>query len=204
VGAESDPFEVGAHLYDRSIVAGLKSFYFQRTRTALPEPYAVWEGKAYTRKNPSHVHQDVGWDLLDYPQKKRKWKMEGGWMDAGNFDMYVPSTGVAAQTLLAAYEWAPERFTDKQLNIPESGNGIPDILDETRWALIWILSMQEPGGAFRAREAVNDTSPELPADQDRTVRWVSGPSSAGTAKAVAVLAMASRLYDRGDTPVAAR
>ena len=152
-GAESDPFQVGEHLYDLAVTAGLKSFYFQRTRTALPAPYATWEGNSYIRKAASHVHEDVGWDLLDYPEKKRKWKVEGGWFDAGNFDMYVPSTAPAAESLLAAYEWAPEHFKDKQLNIPESGNGIPDILDEARWGLIWILSVQEQDtGAFRARE----------------------------------------------------
>jgi endoglucanase len=203
-GAESDPFDVGEQLYDNAIVAGLKSFYFQRTRTAILPPYAVWEGKAYVRKNPSHVHPDVGWDLLDYPDKKRKWKIEGGWFDAGNFDMYIPSTAVAAQTLLAAYDWSPDQFHDKQLNIPESGNGIPDILDETRWGLIWILSLQEPNGVFRAREAVIQWSPEGPADEDKTVRWVSGASSAATAKAVSVLALASRLYEKWDKGFAAR
>jgi endoglucanase len=194
-GAESDAFLVGDKLYDTAVVAGLKSFYFQRTRTALVEPYAVWEGKAYTRKTASHVHDDVGWDMNDYPNKKKKWKVAAGWFDAGNFDMYIPSTAVAAQTLLLAYEFVPSHFTDKQLNIPESGNGIPDILDETKWGLDWILSIQEQDtGAFRHREAVVGWSPEGPADQDKTVRWVSGISSSATAKAVAVLAQASRLY----------
>ena len=204
-GAESDPFQVGEHLYDLAVTAGLKSFYFQRTRTALPAPYATWEGSSYIRKAASHVHEDVGWDLLDYPEKKRKWKVEGGWFDAGNFDMYVPSTAPAAQSLLAAYEWAPEHFKDKQLNIPESGNGIPDILDEARWGLIWILSVQEQDtGAFRAREAMIEWSPEGPADEDKTVRWIAGVSTSGTAKAVAVLAQAARLYQKFDAKFAAR
>src|SRR6185436_4407710 len=57
----SDPFTIAAHPYERALLAGLKSFYFQRTRTALAEPYAVWEGDRYTRAEPSHVHDDVGW-----------------------------------------------------------------------------------------------------------------------------------------------
>jgi len=191
---KSDPFAIAPRPYDTALLAGLKSFYFQRTRTALVKPYAVWEGDAYTRDKPSHMHKDVGWDLLDYPDKKRHWKLEGGWHDAGNYDMYVPSTAPTAQTLLFAYEWSPERFDDKALNIPESGNKMPDILDEAKWGLIWVLSMQEPNGVFRHREAVMDSSPEVPADQDTTVRWVAGPSTAATAKAVSVLAMASRIY----------
>jgi endoglucanase len=203
-GAESDAFVVGEGIYDKALSAGLKSFYFQRTRTPLVKPYAVWEGEAYTRQKASHVHDDVGWDLVDYPEKKRRWKVEGGWHDAGNYDMYVPSTAPAAQTLLLAYEWAPALFDDKSVNIPESGNGIPDILDETRWGLVWILSVQEASGAFRHREAVMEWSPEGPADQDQTVRWIAGVSTAATAKAVAVLALAARVYAPWDAAFAKR
>jgi len=195
-GKASDPFVIAERPYDQALLAGLKSFYFQRTRTTLDEPYAVWEGDAYTRAKPSHVHDDVGWDLEDHPAKKKKWQLVAGWHDAGNYDMYVPSTAPSAQTLLLAYEWAPEAFDDERLVVPESGNKIPDILDEAAWGLRWVLSMQEPGGAFRHREAVMESSPELPADQDRTVRWVAGPSTAATAKA----AMASAAAGPGCRP----
>jgi len=202
--AISDPFVIAERPYDQALLAGLKSFYFQRTRTALVAPYAVWDGDVYTRAHASHVHGDVGWDLEDYPRKTHRWKVEAGWHDAGNYDMYVPSTAPSAQSLLLAYEWAPEAFDDTSVNIPESGNGIPDILDEVKWGLSWVLSMQEPSGAFRHREAVMETSPEVPADQDTTTRWVAGPSTAATAKAVAVLAMASRVYAGHDDAFAAR
>ncbi len=201
---KSDVFTIGDDIYDEAVLAGLKSFYFQRTRTALKKPHAVWKDQAYTRATASHVHADVGWDLEDYPEKKRKWTMAGGWHDAGNFDMYVPSTAPTAQALLMAYEWAPSSFGDAKLNIPESGNGIPDILDEAKWGLIWILSMQESGGAFRHREAVMKWSPEGPADKDKTVRWVAGVSTAATAKAVSVLALAARIYRPHDAPFAKR
>ncbi len=201
---ESDPFTVGGAVYDEALLAGIKSFYFQRTRTALVEPYATWKGNSYTRKGISHAHDDVGWDLMSYPEKKNKWKMVAGWHDAGNYDMYIPSTAPSAQALLMAYEWNPSLFDDKSLNIPESGNGIPDILDEVKWGLDWILSMQEEGGAFRHREAVMGFSPEVPADEDKEVRWVAGVSTSATAKAVAVLAMASDVYKEWDAAYAKR
>ncbi len=203
-GAHSDAFVIADHVYDEALVAGLKSFYFQRTRMPLEKPYAVWKGDAYTRARASHVHKDVGWDLEDYPEKKRRWKVEGGWHDAGNFDMYVPSTAPSAQTLLMAYEWAPDAFDDRTANIPESGNGIPDVLDEARWGLIWVLSMQEPGGAFRHREAVMGWGTPMAADQDMSVRWIAGISTAATAKAVSALAMASRIYAPFDARFAHR
>jgi endoglucanase len=203
-GAKSDPFTIEARPYARALIAGLKSFYFQRTRTALVEPYARWDGDSYTRAAPTHMHDDVGWDLESYPEKKQRWKLDAGWHDAGNYDMYVPSTAPSAQALLLAYEWAPAAFDDRALAIPESGNGVPDILDEAKWGLRWVLSMQEPDGAFRHREAVMTSSPELPADKDRTERWVAGVSTAATAKAVAALAMAARSYAGHDDAFAER
>jgi endoglucanase len=205
---ESQPFEIGDRVYEKSLVAGQKSFYFQRTRTALSAPFATWDGHSYLRARPSHVHDGVGWDLHDFPARKRRFALDGGWHDAGNFDIYVPSLAPAAQALLMAYEWAPGKFSDGALRIPESGNGTPDLLDEVRWGLRWILSMQEDSGAhaggFRHRESVVETSPEGPADRDNTVRWVAGVSSAATGKAVAVLAMAARLYLPWDASFAER
>ncbi len=196
---KSDFFTIGPDGYQRALIAAQKQFYFQRSRTALVRPYAEWEGDAYLRERPSHVHEDVGWDLLDYPEKRRKWKVEGGWHDAGNYDMYVPSTAPTAQALLMAFEEKPEMFADNDLNIPESGNGVPDILDEVKWGLTWVLSVQEKeSGAFRHREAVMEWTPEMPADQDRTARWVAGPSTAATAKAVAALAVAARVFEQYD------
>jgi endoglucanase len=201
---ESAPFEVAPDVYQRALLAAQKSFYFQRTRTSLDAPHAVWEGRAYLRERASHDHEDVGWDLNDYPAKRRRFQLEAGWHDAGNFDIYVPSLAPAAQALLMAYEWAPERFADHVLEIPESGNGVPDLLDEVKWGLRWLLSMQEGSGAFRHRESVTGTSPEGPADQDSTVRWVAGVSTAASAKAVSALALAARVYGRWDSEFARR
>ena len=203
-GATSEPFQVGEGLYRAAIAAGLKSFYFQRCRTPLLAPHARFGEQTFERQQACHQHADVGWDLGEHPHKRRRFRLEGGWHDAGNFDMYVASTAVAAQTLLLAYEWAPAVFPDGQSNIPESENGQPDILDEIRQALVWILSLQESSGGVRHREAAIGWSPEGPADRDRSERWVGQVSSSATAKAVAVLALASRLYAPLDRPFGER
>ena len=108
--AESEAFEIRDGVYREALDASLKNFYFQRTRTALVEPYAKWKKDSYTRSQPSHVHEDVGWDLEYYPEKKFRWEVDAGWHDAGNYDMYVPSTAPTAQALLMAYEWNPKHF----------------------------------------------------------------------------------------------
>jgi endoglucanase len=203
-GAKSDPFTIGADVYRRALTLAQKHYYFQRCRTKLEAPSAAYEGDVYTRASACHTHDDVGWDFETYPEKKRKWRLEGGWHDAGNFEMYVPSTAPTAHALLMAFEDHPELFSDGDLGIPESKNKIPDLLDEVAWGLRWVLSMQDASGAFRAREAVYDWSENGPADRERKARWVSGVGTASTAKATAVLARAARVYRKHDTVLARR
>ncbi len=203
-GVRSDLFSIGTGLYREVLAAGLKHFYFQRCRTKLEAPYAVWEGDAYTRDAACHVHDDIAFDYADYPEKKRKWRPEAGWHDAGNYEQYIPSTGPTAQALLMAYEARPSLFRDGPGNLPESGNRVPDILDEAKWGLLWILSLQEPdSGAFRAREAVFDWSEGKP-QNERKPHWIAGVGTASTAKAASVLAVAARVYQPFDAAFAAR
>ncbi|MBN2342684.1 MAG: glycoside hydrolase family 9 protein [Deltaproteobacteria bacterium] len=205
---KSDPFVVDDYwkVQSHAVQTLVKSFYYQRTRTNIVDPYAKWNGHSYIRENVSHAHDDVGWDWQYYPEKKENWKdsadkkwwpgeqLKKGWFDAGNFDMYIDSTGISAQILLIAYNLAPELFKDNEQNIPESGNNVPDILDETTWALDWIMSLQQKDGGFRHSEAVATWTGPMPADEDKTVRWIRPESTSSTAKAVSVLAMASVIY----------
>jgi endoglucanase len=195
---KSDPFTIGDGVYRLALNAGLKQFYFQRCRTKLEKPYAVWENDAYLRPEVCHAHDEIAWDLRDHPDRKRRWKPEAGWHDAGNFEMYVPSTAPTAHALLMAYEAHPQLFRDGDLNLPESGNGVPDILDEARWGLRWVLSMQDPSGGFHNREAVMDWGEAGPAYADKKAHWISGVGTASTGKGCAALAAAARVYRRLD------
>ena len=67
--------------------------------------------------------------------------LSGGWMDAGDYNKYVTFAGSAVHMLLTAYEQNPKIFSD-DFNIPESGNGIPDLIDEVKYELDWIKKMQ--------------------------------------------------------------
>lgn len=203
-GAKSDSFAIGSGLYREALRAALKHFYFQRCRTKLEAPYATWQGDTFARGAACHEHADVAWDYADYPEKKHKWPVVAGWHDAGNYSQYVASSAPTAQALLSAYERHPELFHDGDGNLPESGNKQPDILDEARWGLSWLLSMQEPAsGAFRARESVYDWDEGKP-ELDRKPHWVAGVGTASTAKAASALAVAARVYKRWDASFAAR
>jgi len=88
--------------------------------------------------------------------------------------------------LFWAYEMFPSQFVDGQFNIPESGNGVPDILDEARWELEWMLKMQdkESGGFYPRVQSDNDEN-----IKSRIIRDQNGCTTDDTACAAEYLLM---------------
>ncbi|GAB3891013.1 glycoside hydrolase family 9 protein [Kibdelosporangium lantanae] len=131
--------------------------------------------------------------------------VRGGWYDAGDQGKYVVNGGIAAWELLNEYERAlalgdASALGDGKLAIPERGNGVPDILDEARWEVDFLLEMQVPDGkpnAGMVHHKIHDNEwtalPTRP-DQDSQPRRLSAPSTAATLNMAAVAAQASRLW----------
>jgi endoglucanase len=119
----------------------------------------------------------------------------GDWHDAADWDRSVQHFK-AVYDLLYAFELAPEKFTDGQLNIPESGNGIPDVLDEALWGMqAWIRSMDEKGGVsgmIEARSHFSFLHPDAQYGFARRERW-------STLALCAAAAQAARLIDKHGT-----
>lgn len=89
-----------------------------------------------------------------FPTKKGDWMPVdnndwgwGGYFDAGDYDRKVSHLN-ASEYLLYAYELATDNFQDGDLNIPESGNGIPDIIDEAKWGIDCFRRLQGPTGGI--------------------------------------------------------
>lgn len=73
-------------------------------------------------------------------------RFHGGYHDAADFDVLANHLEVPSE-LVVVYEMFPDAFADGDLDLPESGNGIPDILDEAEWCLMAFLELQLPNGA---------------------------------------------------------
>ena len=116
----------------------------------------------------------------------------GGHHDAGD---YNPRSHLdVAQVLMDAYEVAPKKFYDGQLNIPEKGNGIPDILDEALWALkLWIGLQDEDGGVYDGTESDGDPNFFQTADRDPKGDYAYAKDSRGSLRFAGAMAQASRL-----------
>lgn len=141
----------------------------------------------------------------------------GGWYDAGDHGKYVVNGGISVAQLMNIYERtlsAPtansQALADGTLRIPETGNGVPDVLDEARWELEWMLDMQVPAGSSpqlidgtwtdvsgMAHHKIHDEGwtglPLMPHD-DAQVRSLHRPSTAATLNLAAVAAQGARLF----------
>ena len=117
----------------------------------------------------------------------------GGWHDAGDYGRYTVSGAEAVADLMMAYR--DFEIEDDDLGIPESGNGVPDILDEARYELDWMLKMQdeETGGVYHKVTglAFPDT---VPPEEETATMYLMPISTTATGDFAAVMAMASQIY----------
>jgi hypothetical protein len=143
----SFPFSVSSDVYREAFRTLARGLYHNRSGIALEKPYTE-----FTRPAPHNPMLTPGFSgkLVYTTIRFTEWGSEGGnakqllaaskgpiesagwYQDAGDWDSYYSHLRVA-QELMFAYEMAPGNFTDGELNIPESGNGVPDILDEAAW-----------------------------------------------------------------------
>jgi endoglucanase len=175
----SHPFAIGSGVYDAAVRAVQRSFYFQRAFTAVQARYA--EGP--------WVHEE---DSDRAPPGVR-----AGWHDAGDFSIYSASQNSALFWLLQTWRDFHPMYDDT--NIPESGNGIPDLLDEARWGLEWLLSVQEREGGFRNSTCQEHYGPYGRNTPSNVPPYRNGEvGTVATARAVGTLASASTIWRRFD------
>jgi hypothetical protein len=196
------PFTIGSSVYNDVFKIAAKGLYFQRDDIALTSPYAdgiAWGlGKSWARAAgsgldaTSFVHSSV---LLNPFGKAADVHAvvdtRKGWYDAADYGKYVESGSGALYELLTAYELQPTKYVDSQLTIPESGNGAPDILDEAKWELDWMLSMQNMTDGFVYHRVATSQWGNLVPWNDNSPRWLSEKSTSATLRFAAIMAKAS-------------
>ncbi len=191
IGNESFEFAIGKSVFNDLARTVQKAYYFQRCGTALTMNYAGKYFRNACHQADGYFHSTTG--------KKGFHYAVGGWHDAGDFGKYIVNAGVTVGTLLLAYELFPEYFSADDLNIPESGNGVPDLLDEIRYELEWELKMQDTSGGVFTKLTPKNFAPFVMPDQDDSKRFVYQISSAATADFCAVSAKAARIFSPFDS-----
>ncbi|MBC7388726.1 MAG: glycoside hydrolase family 9 protein [Opitutaceae bacterium] len=177
---KSYTFKIDGNVNDLSAKAALKAFYYQRASIDIPVNFGgKWARKGGHPDNGVIIHNSAQTILkkdslqkfkdgtakkINPPQKIISGKYKpaeprkagdlipspGGWYDAGDYNKYIVNSGISMYTLLSIVEDFPFHTDTLKLNIPESGNNVPDLLDEILWNLRWMLTMQDPydGGVY--------------------------------------------------------
>ena len=194
----SAPFVIAPDAYAALNAAALKAFYFNRASLALDGAHAgAWARPAGHPDERVLVHASAAGPgrpegaVISAPK---------GWYDAGDYNKYIVNSGITVYTLLAAYEHFPAFFQAQRLNIPESGNGLPDLLNETLWNLEWMLAMQDPadGGVYHKLTNKGFDGVVMP-HQATSERYVVMKSTAATLDFAAVMAQSSRVFAAFET-----
>jgi hypothetical protein len=176
----SHEFRIAGDVYREVLKHAVRSFFYQR---AGHEKLPAHAGQGWA-DGASHLGplQDANcrrYNAMNDAGTERD--LRGGWYDAGDYNKYTSWTARYALTLLHAYEETPAAFTD-DYGIPESQNGVPDVLDEVKWGMDWLIRMQNADGSVLSIVGVDHESPPSAA---------TGQSRYGTASTSATLATAA-------------
>ena len=186
-------FSIGTAVYRRAFYLTMRSFYGQRCGTAVDLGPEFPNYKHAACHLTGAYHSTSG---KSGPHVSTK-----GWHDAGDYGRYVVNSGIATGELLWTWEIFERRIS---LNIPESTNSIPDILDEIRWNLDWMLTMQDDDGGVWHKQTSEHFADFVMPENDKLESYVVGigkepyKSSTATADFAAVMAIAARVYKTFD------
>jgi len=194
-------FSIGPAVYSRAFYLATRAFYGQRCGTAVDLGLEFPGYKHAACHLQGSFHASAG--------KEGPRDNVGGWHDAGDYGRYIVNSAVATGTLLWAWEIFGPKLASLKLNIPETGNGTPDLLNEARWNLEWMLKMQDEDGGVWHKQTSDHFPDFIMPEDDRLVSLVIGTGSApykstcATADLAAVAAIAARVYEPLDKKFAA-
>lgn len=183
-------FDIKDDVYKDVLKLAIRSYYYQRCGVAKN---GVNAGAGWADAS-CHIgtSQDLDCRLYnDVGNASLSRDLSGGWHDAGDYNKYVNFTWGILLNLLIAYEESPSVWTD-DYNIPESGNGVPDLLDEVKYELDWLLKMQEPNGSVLSIVGGGGASPP---SSDSQARRYGPANTSSTLTCAGVFALAAIQYN---------
>lgn len=230
-GTVSRPFSIGNGPYGALKRDALAYFYHNRSGIPIEARLVgdAWARPAGHPKDlaPCFNGQDKAGNV--WPGCSYSLDVTGGWYDAGDHGKYVVNGGIAVWTLLNLYERQVMRqkapaLPDGSAILPEAGNGVNDLLDEARWEMEFLLSMQVPDGTRmglplgpqKGSDRLNFTEVDvsgmahhkmgdehwtgfpMPPQLDPERRFLYAPSTAATLNLAATAAQAARLWQKID------
>lgn len=187
-GERSAAFRIGQDVWNQAYVLVARAMYLWRCGCAVR---GEWRGMVYEH---GACHLNDGY--LDHAGGKAGEHRDGtgGWHDAGDYNKYVVNAGVTVGLMFRALEHFGARVNGVGLDLPESGNGLPDLLNELRYEFDWLFKMQfEDGRVSHKLTAVDFDYRHVPeGDADR--RYFCPWGTTATADFVAMMALGARHF----------
>jgi len=188
---KSYAFDIGEKPLQDVHKAALKSFYLNRSAIAIDE-----KRSGLHAREAGHFDTKVKVHASAATKARPKGtvlSLSKGWYDAGDYGKYVVNSGISTYTLLAAYQHHTSFYENLDLNILESGDAVPDLIDEIKWNLDWLEQMQDlDGGVYHKLTALQFSDIDVSPQNEMSQRYVIGKSVTASLDYAAVMAVASR------------
>ncbi|MGN0584810.1 MAG: glycoside hydrolase family 9 protein [Ruminococcus sp.] len=176
---KSYEFTIGDDVYDSLFDDSVRMLYLQRCGTSVQDGAFSHPACHNTKAKVYGTNEYID--------------VTGGWHDAGDYGRYVVPAAKSIADLLYAYDANPEMFSDS-IGIPESGNGIPDVLDEVRYELEWMLKMQASSGGVYHKVTCENFPGYIMPELETGELIVTPVTTTATADFCASMAMAYEFY----------
>ena len=182
---KSFPFKISNSVLNDVTKAQMKFYYYNRCSSELKPQFAgKWSRPA------GHLNSVV----TVWEDKTRKINMSGGWYDAGDYGLYMVTGSIAACQIMMSYEQFPEYWNKTDLQIPESGNAVPDVLNEVKWELNWMYKMKDTDNAVWYKTTSTHHSGFIMPDKDNSTFYCMVKNATSAYDYAASFALAARIY----------
>jgi endoglucanase len=182
-------FNISKDVYNEAFKHTVRTFFYQRAGFEKEEKYAGkgWSDKA-SHIGPLQDKQCRVYNDKNNPATERD--VSGGWYDAGDYNKYTSWTANYIVYMMIAFLERKEVWTD-DFNIPESGNGFPDLLDEAKWGTDHLLRLQNEDGSMISIVGESDGSPPSKAEGQSLY---GTPNTSSALNSAGAFALASTVY----------
>lgn len=196
----------GTEKYSGMLYDALNYFYQNRSGIEIESKYITSGDANALARAAGHTSDNarITTDWNDLNSGNGSQDVTGGWYDAGDHGKYVVNGGISVWLMQNQYERAVKNgteaaYADGTMNIPENANGYPDLLDEARWEMEWMLKMMVQSGEYEgmAYHKVHDikwTALGLAPADDTEERIIKPPTTTATLNLAAACAQAARLW----------
>lgn len=185
---DSFQFEIGDNIYVEPLNTVMLGMYLWRCGT---EVSATYKGVRFSHE-ACHL-EDAWMDYAGGGHKKRK--SIGGWHDAGDYNKYVVNAGISLCLMFMAWEQFGDSLKKiKYLKKSKSDKIMPQYLQECKWEIDWLLSMQLEDGSVSHKVSTKDFCGFILPEKETDQRYFSPWGTTATADFTALMAAASRVF----------